>query len=295
MGVCAPPLVQLAGALIVSFLAKVEGLVDGGGSSWEQEGSAAQFTLIFSLVHEILKQLQSHGQFITDAAAAAAMDRLADCAMRLAEAEVDVGRRLDLTAVLTVFLRELAVLDPGFRRRLFLSAFTTKTEHLAQVWAHPAASTSSTPTHLPRPYPPSSCSSPPYPSLPPQTPSIAHKTKNKTKKHTTPGTNPLSDQVLASYGEADPIPFFRDACERITGTGGGDGDADFSFEGKYFALRALSLYCSKQSPMIHKVLILCTHTSHSFESLVNRKAVAKVASSPFALQPVILVIRLSTQ
>lgn len=124
---------QLAGSLVVSFLSKVEGLVDGGGSRWEEEGCAAQFTLIFKLLHEILKQLASHSQYISEPAGVAAMERFADCSMRLAEAEVDVGRQLDLTAVLTIFLRELAVLHPGFRQRLFNSAFSSKTENLAQV------------------------------------------------------------------------------------------------------------------------------------------------------------------
>lgn len=90
-------------------------------------------------------------------------------------------------------------------------------------------------------------------SLPNQSPENPHYLR--LMKISTPHIPHPSRQVLASYGQADPIPFFREANARMKRLDAAVSDGDNSLEGAFFALRTLSVYCTKQSPMMHKVWI----------------------------------------
>ncbi len=60
-------------------------------------------------------------------------------------------------------------------------------------------------------------------------------------------------QVLVAFADTESQSFFREICTRIELSPHGDNQHEEDFEQRFFALRTLSLYCSKSSPHMHEV------------------------------------------
>jgi hypothetical protein len=147
---------ELCAAMLVSLHDNLRGLVEGE-SEWEQESSSSKMSVLFKLLHELVRLLTKTGQrlpFVGGASGIGAgggavsgviaagyspFEPFAMCAVYLAQQQVDVGRRMDLSSSLTLFLKSLALYDADFQTRLINSAFRARSDILAQAVVEQAA------------------------------------------------------------------------------------------------------------------------------------------------------------
>lgn len=140
---------ELCAAMLVALNDNLRGLVEG--SEWEEESSSAKLSVLFKLLHQLVRLLTKTGQRLPFVGAAGVpgagaggiggvavgghspCEPFAVCAECLAQQQVDVGRRMDLTRSLTGFLKSLALYDADFQKRLINSAFRARTDILAQA------------------------------------------------------------------------------------------------------------------------------------------------------------------
>ena len=125
--------------LCASFLEhlhdNIRGLVEGG-REWEEDVSSSKLAVLFRLLHQLVRLLSKTGQRLPGVGAGSGggggaggpFEPFATCAVKLAEAQVDVGRRMDLTGSVTGFLRALGLYDSQFRARLVDAAFHARSD-----------------------------------------------------------------------------------------------------------------------------------------------------------------------
>jgi hypothetical protein len=151
---------ELCASMLVALHDNLRGLVEGG-REWEEEVSSSKLSVLFKLLHQLVRLLTKTGQRLpfvggwggaphsSGAAAGSSgggsgsgapagggyspFEPFALCAVCLAQLQVDVGRRMDLTSSVTEFLKRLALYDADFQKRLIDSAFHARSDLLAQA------------------------------------------------------------------------------------------------------------------------------------------------------------------
>uniref|UniRef100_A0A7S4N899 Uncharacterized protein n=1 Tax=Guillardia theta TaxID=55529 RepID=A0A7S4N899_GUITH len=119
--------------MLVYLYDNLRGLVEGG-REWEEELSSTKLSILFHLLHYLVRYLTKAGQKIANSSAnLSPLLPFASCAIRLGALQVDVGRRMDLTDSLLKFLKALALYDEDFRNVLLKTSFRARSDLLAQA------------------------------------------------------------------------------------------------------------------------------------------------------------------
>ena len=145
---------ELCATMLVALHDNLRGLVEGG-QEWEEEVSSSKLSILFKLLHQLVRLLTKTNQRLPFVGSASGphssggasvssgsgapvgshspFEPFALCAVCLAQLQVDVGRRMDLTSSVTEFLKRLAIYDADFQKRLIDSAFRARSDLLAQA------------------------------------------------------------------------------------------------------------------------------------------------------------------